>query len=784
MHGIALSLQYCTAITCAAVVATVVVRPIAHRRVSVAAMKLVGRALGTAAVVAVAACADAASVDRCDREFRARDWAGVAAHCDDPAQVKLAGAWQALTRRSMDEAIAAAEELLGSSVDADAAYLSGYLHGVTGQRETGARRRELLQRARERLLHALEGYRVAGRHADAVRAADFLARVPRDEAHYADALAYTRVAVEEAVRSGDAATIGRAAITQGEVHDDIGLVHETRAGFLHAEDVLTGIPDLQAFAYLKHGIFLLTLGGVDVHAGLDFLEEARRIARTLSADSTVRSDVEAAVALNRAAALVELDRVDEAEAELRFKAWFSPDSAAVRARVAARRGRLDEAATLLREARSGDLPLDLLWPGELELGRAYQRAGRPADAEARFRAAVTDVEAERASTDQAELRPWVLARRTAPHLALIAHLIAQPDRALDALTLAESLHARTWLDAVLSDPRRSPTVALRAAEVRGQPEAWPPLDADELLERLAGREALVLVDAGAHAWRFHVEAGVVTAITLGAAELAVIDQFRRAPADAALAARAAAVLLPAGLLQGSLATRTDPLYLVADGRFADVPFAALSVTDRPLIAARPLARVPGLAALGCRPGDWSDEQVFVGDASRDLPQAAEEVRRLGGPAARIGAAADRAAVLGARRAALLHAAVHGRVTSSGGALVLADGPLTAAEILAAGVAPRTVLLTGCATSASPDAEAWAGFPSAFLAAGSRQVVATARGVPDAGAAELMRAYYATPASAPAALRLAAAQRAVAATATVSVETWAAFAAWGDAACGP
>lgn len=775
MHGIALSLQYCTAITCAAVV----VRPIAHRRVSVAAMKLLGRALGTAAVVAVAACADAASVDRCDREFRARDWAGVIAHCDDPAQVKLAGAWQALTRRSMDEAIAAAEELLGSSVDADAAYLSGYLHGVTGQRETGARRRELLQRARERLLHALEGYRVAGRHADAVRAADFLARVPRDEAHYEDALAYTRVAVEEAVRSGDAATIGRAAITQGEVHDDIGLVHETRAGFLHAEDVLIGIPDLQAFAYLKHGMFLLTLGGVDVHAGLDFLEEARRIARTLPADSTVRSDVEAAVALNRAAALVELDRVDEAEAELRFKAWSTPESAAVRALVAARRGRLDEAATLLREARSGDLPLDLLWPGELELGRAYQRAGRPADAESRFRAAVTDVESERASTDQAELRPWVLARRTAPHLALIAHLIAQPDRALDALTLAESLHARTWLDAVLSDPRRSPTVALRAAEVRNQPAAWPPLDADALLDRLDGREALVLVDAGAHAWRFHVEAGGVTAITLGAAELAVIDQFRRAPADRALAARAAAVLLP-----DTVATRTAPLYLVADGRFADVPFAALSVTDRPLIAARPLARVPGLAALGCRPGDWSDEQVFVGDASSDLPQAAEEVRRLGGPAARIGAAADRAAVLGARRAALLHAAVHGRVTSSGGALVLADGPLTAAEILAAGVAPRTVLLTGCATSASPDAEAWAGFPSAFLAAGSRQVVATARGVPDAGAAELMRAYYATPATAPAALRLAAAQRAVAATATVSVETWAAFAAWGDAACGP
>ena len=740
-------------------------------------MSSLGRTLGITVVAAVAACADAASTDRCDREFRARDWAGVSAHCDDPAQVKLAEAWQAFTDRRIEEALAAADALLGSSVDTDAAYLAGYLRGTRGRLVTGEQRRELWARARELLVRALDGYRAAGRHVDASRAADFLSRMPRPDAHYEDGLTYSRLAMDEAVRSGDAVAIGRAVTAMGEIHDSIGLVHETRAGFLRAEELLVGATDLLAFAYLQHGMFLTTLGGADVHAGLDFLEEARRVARTLPADSKPRADVEAAVALNRAAALIGLDRLDEADVELRHKPWTSPESAAVLALLAARRGRLDESVAHLVRARAGEIEPDFLWPAEVELGHAFQRVGRPADAEQYFAAAVADVEGERARTDRSELRPWVLARRTAPYLALITHLVAQPDRALDALALGESLHARSWLDAVLSDPRRSPAVAVRAAQMRTQPDAWPPLTSTALIDRLGGREALVLVDGGTRAWRFHVEGGVVTAITLDADALAAIDQFRRAPGDRARAARAAAALLPAGVT-----TRAAPLYVVADGRFADVPFAALLVDDRPLIAARALARLPGLAALGCRAGTWTDDEVYVGDASGDLPAAAEEVRRLGGSRARVGAAADRATVLGARDAALLHAAVHGRVTSSGGALVLADGPLTAAEILAAGVAPRTVLLSGCATSAGPDAEAWAGFPSAFLAAGSRHVVATTRAVPDAGAAELMRAYAATPASAPAALRLAAAQRAVAT--SVAVETWAAFAAWGDAACGP
>ena len=103
-------------------------------------------------------------------------------------------------------------------------------------------------------------------------------------------------------------------------------------------------------------------------------------------------------------------------------------------------------------------------------------------------------------------------------------------------------------------------------------------------------------------------------------------------------------------------------------------------------------------------------------------------------------------------------------------------------MLDARVAPHTAILTGCATAGSVDAEAWGGFPSAFLAAGSRYVIATARAVPDAAAAQLSQAYYAQPAALAPPARLAAAQRALIATLPPSV--WATFAVWGDAGCDP
>ena len=271
--------------------------------------------------------------------------------------------------------------------------------------------------------------------------------------------------------------------------------------------------------------------------------------------------------------------------------------------------------------------------------------------------------------------------------------------------------------------------------------------------------------------------GAATIATLTPAQLATVERWRHAAGDPALATAAAAALVPA-----DIAARPGALYIVANDALADLPFAALRVDGRFVIEARPIVRLPGLAALGCRDGAWTDARVFVGDARGDLPHAAAEVRRLAGAAARVGPAADLAAVRVAAGATLLHAAVHGRVNGRAGALELADGTLTPAAVLDQRLAPRTVVLSGCNTATGGDAEAWGSFPSAFLAAGSRHVVATLRSVPDAAAAEVVRAYYAQPEDLGPAVRLAAAQRQVAA--TVPVDDWAAFTVWGDAACGP
>jgi CHAT domain-containing protein len=91
-----------------------------------------------------------------------------------------------------------------------------------------------------------------------------------------------------------------------------------------------------------------------------------------------------------------------------------------------------------------------------------------------------------------------------------------------------------------------------------------------------------------------------------------------------------------------------------------------------------------------------------------------------------------------------------------------------------------VVLAGCATADSADVESWSGFPSAFLAAGSRYVIATTRSVRDDAAAAVMQAFYAQPAALDPIARLAAAQRVVAA--RVPATTWASFTAWGVSDC--
>lgn len=725
------------------------------------------------------------SRSECDLSFVARAWERVEMSCSDPRRL-LARAWLAWKQHREDQALALAEQLLASDVAPDAAYLAGYIHG---QRDTAPER----ARSRVQLEAALRGYQRASRHADASRAADFLSRLARTDNRFNDELGMAQQSVTEAEQSGDNRTLGRATAALAEAYDWIGMAEAARASFLRAEQLTEPWPAELAYIYLEHAAFLLDLGTPhDLETSLLYFDEAARTRGRAVASGLERevSQLAITIGLNRTDALLQLGRLDDADREIaaaRHAAGDRPDADTVlRTRlvegyIAARRG--DQArAEELFAVDADSLDGDYRWRIAFELARSYRAAGQPARAECAYRAAIAVVEQLRGAAAGVQLRPWVLARRTLPYVELLALLVEQR-RGVDALVIAESLHARAWLDIVLGPGAdRAPTAerALTAARIRQQLAvgAAPPLDAASLMAAIGAREALVFLPLGGMTWRAHVAGGAVAFDRLAGDAIELANRFSAVPGDPIVGEQGSAALLPPDLSDTS-----EPLYVIATGQLADVPFAALRRRGRYLVQDRPIARLPGLAALGAEPASWDDRVILLGDSHNDLPEAAREVRSLASTLdvpASVGDAASRQLLASASHARLLHVATHGVATPSGRAIVLADGNFTAADVLAAGLAPQIVVLSGCATAASDDAESWDGFPSAFLAAGSRYVVATLRSVDDSQAARVSEAYYAQPAWMNPIERLAAAQRQLAS--MLPVAAWASFAAWGSAGC--
>lgn len=729
--------------------------------------------------------ASRSSSDLCSATFATSRWAVAAAVCPEP-RATLARARALNMSGRPTEAVALLEPLLDADdphVAFDARYLVGHFEGSRNdidEDDAAVAARE--ERARALLWQALLGHRLAGRHSEASRVAATLSHLPRPFRHFDDALFFARIAEAEAEHSGDLVALGLAKTAVAEVEDEIGLTYLAQEKFIEAAGLLANHPAELAYTYTNHGLQLLELDDpAALRDALRYLDAAGAAEAQAQLDAAARHDAEFARSLNRVDAHLKLGDLEAAERALTVAPVDRDDEssvALVRGYLAARRGQLELAEQEFAAARLGPNEHDYRMRVGLELAEAYRRAGRLGEAEQSYRQAVAAVEQLR-SSGEPELRVAVLERRARPYRGLLSLLAAQ-GRGRDALVVGESLHARTMLDVVLGAPDRDDEVgSLQRARVQQRADASPALDAEALWARIGAREAIVVLSDGTSTWRAHVHDQQVELTALSADDLAALARFMKTPDDPVVGARAGAALLPPGLSSGDQA-----LYIVATGALADLPFAALRHQDRFLVESRPVVRLPGLAVLGCRAPrrPWTDDRHFLGDARGDLEQAAAEVRRLGGTGARLQGRATRAAVAGARTAALLHIAVHGRLTPSGGALEMADGLLTPAAIVEQEIAPRVVVLTGCATAASRDSEAWGGFPSAFLAAGSQHVVATLNTVDDAEAAEFARAYYETSDDLSPVDRLTAAQRALIA-ADRPVATWAAFTVWGDADCG-
>ncbi len=199
------------------------------------------------------------------------------------------------------------------------------------------------------------------------------------------------------------------------------------------------------------------------------------------------------------------------------------------------------------------------------------------------------------------------------------------------------------------------------------------------------------------------------------------------------------------------------------GPLRSVDFHALPFGDEVLLSARPV--VYGLDMAPPPAPQRAPQALLVADPNGNLPAARTEVEAVrraleadpGGWSLRTmeGSQAHGDVVRRAlAEATLFHYAGHATFAGRGGwesALPLAENTrLTVGDILALKRAPELVVLSGCETgrSAREAPLESIGLAHAFVAAGSRRVIAAVRPVADRAAAELVAALYRDGAAAP------------------------------------
>ena len=260
----------------------------------------------------------------------------------------------------------------------------------------------------------------------------------------------------------------------------------------------------------------------------------------------------------------------------------------------------------------------------------------------------------------------------------------------------------------------------------------------------------------------------------------MLERFQRRPTDRARADAAGERLIPAEMFRN-----TSTLYVVLDSHFASIPVTALRSGGRPLIAVRPVLRLPRLPTrsdIACASPGAPGAATVLADADGDLPGSRMEamvIAQLLKSTPHVGKAATSVALFAARSDAVLHVSVHFGFCAGGGSIRLYDRPVSALEISVKRLAPSLVTLSGCSTSGSNDPELAGALSTAFLASGSSQVIATLRSVSDSGAFEVMSRFYKAGGAVDPVRTLAAIQAELASTDNID---WPAFTVFGKEVC--
>jgi tetratricopeptide (TPR) repeat protein len=432
-----------------------------------------------------------------------------------------------------------------------------------------------------------------------------------------------------------------------------------------------------------------------------------------------------------------------------------------RARVALAQGRPTDAIQALTTALSQDAAPDWAWDLEYQRGQAEEARGNLKAAETAYKKSIEVVEEMRRSLAFDDLKTWLLDRKREPFEALF-RLQARSGRAEEALATAEKAQARTLLDALIHAHSAegssrgaawSPGVA--AARI-GDLERLLPLMSespvavlqpiDRVLRAFGDRHGLVYFEAGDEVWlatvaRQEVRLHPLALPTAGIRRLA--ERFLARPEDAGTARELGETLLP----PEALPERGQTVHVVADGILGNLPFAALRREGRYLVEDHPVAFVPSLnalAALEDRDPEMPGPPLVLADPQGNLPAAASEGRAvaklLTGSLRTAGTATSRE-LERAARARIVHLATHTGLSVRGPWLLLADRRLGAAEIVTRRIGPRLVVLASCASGVRPGRQMWGSMGAAFLAAGSRAVLASLWSVEDRPTHEFVLRFY-------------------------------------------
>lgn len=713
--------------------------------------------LSFSVTVVLAACRADPLVD-CQRLLEDEEFAMAAEQCaevfestHDPEAGEAAARAQVKLGR-LEEALSWVERLRGDSAGGSLWSLEGRIHWRRGDYE-----------------RAVEAYQIghakhlaAGSDGEAARASYALFYIAWQRTRLGEAFRFAARAVEEATRAEEPNLTAKALSGLSTAFYEVGDLASAETALTAAEQITS--PEEQ----MMRARYLVTHGLIRLHESRSELaQQAFERALELSAGRGDRRFYRS-VHLNLVKAHLAAGTVDDAEYHL-TEAWRNaePDGSKRTALLYyqawfeyARQG-FKEAEAALESGLSEDPVEDWAWDLEYRLGQTQESLGDLGAAEAAYKRAIEIVEQLRQEVGFEEFKSWVLDERRAPFEALVS-LRAREGRATEALEVVETAKARTLLEAFVraattaSAERDEPVAASAAVERLDALEALRPAlsespvvrphPIEQVLKASSGHHILVYFQAGDWFWLFRVEGdGVETHLLGDLSQVSdLVNRFRAQPDNLAVAEMLGSLLLPPNVLPKP----GSRIEIVTDGMLGGVSFAGLRRQGRFLVEDYALSYIPSVASLLAfseQPVKSLGDPMVLGDPLGDLPGAAKEtadVATLLDVPAAIGEEATLDALLRARQARVLHLATHAGIGPRGPWLALADGKISADRIVQERVAPRLVVLASCASATRRSKGMWGSLGGAFVAAGSKSVLATLWSIEDLIAGEFVSRFYA------------------------------------------